>query len=208
MSSWSPAWPRSLGSSSAWLLTVVVTAPILDLARRARRVAGGDLSVRSPVWAADEMGYLAQSFNTMVDALEASQAALVKSNADVSDSNEEPRRLCEDLSRKEEARIGLLARVVTAQEDERQRLSRELHDGAGQMLASLLVHLKLVEKSRSCPRCAPGLLNCGSWWLRPWRRWAASPVRSRRNLPHRSVDAHQCGQAFQGERGARGASPG
>ncbi len=131
----------------AWLLTIIVTEPILDLASRAHRVAEGDLSVRSPVWANDEMGYLAGSFNTMVDTLEASQAALVKSHAEVSSSNEELRRTCEDLSQKEAARIALLGRVVTAQEEERQRLSRELHDGAGQMLASLLVHLKLVEKT-------------------------------------------------------------
>lgn len=131
----------------AWLLTIVLTEPILDLAARARKVAQGDLSVRSPVWANDEMGYLARSFNTMVDALQESSAALVKSNAEVSANNEELLRLCEDLSEKEKMRVSLLAKVVSAQEEERQRLSRELHDGAGQMLASLLVHLKLIEKS-------------------------------------------------------------
>lgn len=131
----------------AWLLTLILTEPILDLASRAHQVAAGDLSVRSPVWANDEMGYLASSFNSMVDAMEESRAALVKSGADLATSNEELRRLCEDLSRKEQMRLNLLGRVVSAQEEERQRLSRELHDGAGQMLASLLVHLKLIEKA-------------------------------------------------------------
>ncbi|HEX9014609.1 MAG TPA: sensor histidine kinase [Chloroflexota bacterium] len=131
----------------AWILTIILTEPILDLASRARRVASGDLSVRSPVWANDEMGYLASSFNTMVDVIESSRAELVKSHQELSRSNEELLRVCEDLKGKEEMRVSLLSRVVSAQEEERQRLSRELHDGAGQMLASLLVHLKLIEKA-------------------------------------------------------------
>lgn len=131
----------------AWLLTLVLTYPILQLGDLARRVADGDLSVRSPVWANDEVGYLARSFNAMIDTLDESSAALVKSNAEVSASNEELRRLLGDLRQKEEMRVSLLGRVVTAQEEERHRLSRELHDSAGQMLATLLVHMKLVEKA-------------------------------------------------------------
>ena len=50
------------------------------------------------------------------------------------------------LAEKEMARQALLESLVRAQEDERGRLARELHDGAGQMLTSLLVHLKTLEK--------------------------------------------------------------
>jgi signal transduction histidine kinase len=131
----------------AWILTLLLTRPLLSLAALSRRVARGDLSARSPVWADDEVGYLARSFNAMVDALEESRAALMKSNAEVLASNEELRRLYENLRLKEETRVSLLARTVSAQEEERLRLSRELHDGVGQMLASLLVHLKLIERS-------------------------------------------------------------
>jgi signal transduction histidine kinase len=133
----------------AWLLTLVLTHPLLNLAALSKRVASGDLTARSPVWADDEVGYLARSFNSMVDALEESRTALMKSNAEVMASNEELRRLYENLRRKEEVRVSLLARTVSAQEEERLRLSRELHDGVGQMLASLLVHLKLIEKSNN-----------------------------------------------------------
>lgn len=50
------------------------------------------------------------------------------------------------LAEKEMARQALLESLVRAQEDERGRLARELHDGAGQMLTSLLVRLKTLEK--------------------------------------------------------------
>jgi signal transduction histidine kinase len=50
-----------------------------------------------------------------------------------------------DLRGKEAARQVLLRALVSAQEDERSRVSRELHDGAGQALTSLLVRMKALE---------------------------------------------------------------
>jgi signal transduction histidine kinase len=56
------------------------------------------------------------------------------------------------LVEKEAARQVLLKSLVEAQEEERRRLARELHDGAGQTLTSLLVRLKTVEKKAELPQ--------------------------------------------------------
>ena len=47
----------------------------------------------------------------------------------------------------EAARLELLRRIVTAQEEERRRISRELHDQTGQHLAALLLGLKTLNNS-------------------------------------------------------------
>jgi signal transduction histidine kinase len=46
-----------------------------------------------------------------------------------------------------ESRSELLQRVITAQEDERRRIARDLHDGIGQGLTSLLIGLRTLEES-------------------------------------------------------------
>jgi signal transduction histidine kinase len=51
------------------------------------------------------------------------------------------------LKEKEISRQALLESLVKAQEEERGRLARELHDGAGQTLTSLLVRMKTLEKT-------------------------------------------------------------
>jgi signal transduction histidine kinase len=55
-------------------------------------------------------------------------------------------RLLQDLLDKERARQSLLQALVQAQENERANLSRRLHDDAGQVLTSLLIRLKVLQK--------------------------------------------------------------
>jgi PAS domain S-box-containing protein len=50
-----------------------MVSPLKNLAGATRRVAGGDLTVHCPVSTSDEVGKLADSFNTMVDRLQLAQ---------------------------------------------------------------------------------------------------------------------------------------
>ena len=54
-------------------------------------------------------------------------------------------RLWEELKRKEEVRGQLLEKTISAQEAERKRIARELHDQTSQSLTSLMVGLKMAE---------------------------------------------------------------
>ena len=58
-------------------------------------------------------------------------------------------RLWEEVRQKEAARGQLLQRIITAQEEERKRIARELHDDTSQSLTSLMVGLKVLEGLRS-----------------------------------------------------------
>ena len=60
-------------------------------------------------------------------------------------------RLLEELKTKEQMRLQLLEKVITAQEDERKRVARELHDETGQSLTSLIVGLKVLESMANLP---------------------------------------------------------
>lgn len=53
---------------------------------------------------------------------------------------------------REEMQAKLLREVIRAQEDERRRVSRDLHDSAGQALASILVGLKVAEQEETMPQ--------------------------------------------------------
>ncbi len=52
--------------------------------------------------------------------------------------------LLEELREKEEIRGRLLERVISVQEEERERIARELHDETGQLLTALMVNVELL----------------------------------------------------------------
>ncbi len=113
-----------LGIGAASLLTWLLTRPLLELVALAERVGQGDYSLSVRRWADDEVGALQDAFNRMVAQL---------------------RRAEQERAERERLRQEYLERVIAAQEDERKRIARELHDEMGQALASILLGLRNVE---------------------------------------------------------------
>lgn len=56
-------------------------------------------------------------------------------------------RLYDEVRVKEALRGELLQKLITAHEDERRRIARELHDEAGQALTALILNLEMAERS-------------------------------------------------------------
>ena len=71
-----------------------------------------------------------------------SREELARVNADLTAANEETARLLLEVQRRDALRGELLRRITSAQESERKRIARELHDGTGQALTGLALGLR------------------------------------------------------------------
>ncbi|MDR3776419.1 MAG: PAS domain S-box protein [Terracidiphilus sp.] len=66
----------------------------------------------------------------------------------ITDLSEQKRKQAEEVRQAETMHRLLLERTLSAQEEERRRIARELHDEAGQLLTALLVGLRSLEDAR------------------------------------------------------------
>ena len=115
----------------AWVTTRRVVKPTELLMRAAERMAGGDLTSPIQVRAQDEVGQLAESLEAMRQRLNVAQETIERANREL-----------ESRVADRTARLGqVLRKTISAQEEERLRLARELHDETAQALAALTIAL-------------------------------------------------------------------
>lgn len=123
--------------------------PVQVLTGAAKRIADGDLSEPIRLSEGGEIGTLADSFEAMRVRLQKSLADITawsnELESRVKDRTLELETLNAELQREELERRRLLERVINAQEEERKRVARELHDETAQALTAVLMSLEGIE---------------------------------------------------------------
>ncbi len=126
------------------LLSRSIARPIAALQRGAEIIGAGDLNFCLEIRTGDEIGQLADKFNTMAQRLRESHATLEERVAARTRELAEANR---ELRANHRVRQELLARVISVQEEERRRIARELHDETSQSLAMLSVNLDFLKST-------------------------------------------------------------
>lgn len=129
--------------AASWSLSRSVTRPVKALARGAKELGEGRLNVTVPVESEDELGELARAFNRMAQDLKRTTVS-----RDLLDAANH------ELRQKQAALQDLAGRLITAQEEERRRVGRELHDDITQRVAALAIAAGRLKNS-------PGLQESG-----------------------------------------------
>jgi signal transduction histidine kinase len=130
----------------SWGAARSITGPVAVLTTEAERIAAGELTAPIPHLGEDEVGRLGKSLERMRESLRGMMDRVARANEDlerrVADRTQALAAANEQLKEREIARGELLRKVITAQEDERKRIARELHDETTQSLAVLLMGIE------------------------------------------------------------------
>lgn len=142
----------------AWGGARSVRRPLGALTKFADRLASGDLSQPVPLTAEDashddEIDRLARAFETMRVALARSLAEITQANTTlerrVAARTAALETLTAELKDRDARRADLVKKLLSAQEDERRRIARELHDETSQTVAALAVGLDTIRHAAS-----------------------------------------------------------
>jgi len=145
-----------ISTGTAFLLALgmskSIVNPIKSLITATRRIAEGNL--REPVKpiSGDEIGILSESFEVMRERLAESADRFQRYNAELE------RRVIErtrELQQSRKRLSVLLHEVIGAQEDERKRIARELHDETSQSIAALGMSIEIAAMSLKEKKLTP-----------------------------------------------------
>lgn len=115
------------------LLSRLIITPMEKVAQSLRAFSRGERAARVSVQGQDEVGLLADVFNEMADTIEVRET--------------EASQLYKELKEKDDIRRQLLAKLISAREEERRYLAREIHDELGQLMTGLSLNLKLCQQA-------------------------------------------------------------
>lgn len=127
----------ALTSVAAWIHAWRTMRPIRRLTSATRAIAEGVLDQRVEIQRNDEIGVLAQSFEVMRQKLLRAERQRLRWEQEME----------ERVKERTERVNTLLARVISAQEEERKRVARELHDQVAQDLATSLITLQRLSQN-------------------------------------------------------------
>ena len=149
----------ALGALLAWGAARSIAKPVSALTAAAEGIAGGDLNDPIPQSGWDEVGRLGAALEKMRTSLRDLIGVVAAANQQlehrVEERTAELARVNDQLRQREDDLARLYEKVVAAQEDERKRIARELHDDTSQSLAVLVMAIDSATatlKSGKTPR--------------------------------------------------------